>query len=50
MAVTELAGQLDHRDVFLSDRQQADDELACVCVARVVGEVAGAGRVVLRSP
>jgi ferredoxin-NADP reductase len=46
MAVSELSGRLDHRDVFLSDRQKDANELVCMCVTRV----AGAGRVVLRTP
>lgn len=50
MAVTELTGRLDHRDVFLSDQQKATGESACVCVTRVVGKVPGAGRVTLRLP
>jgi vanillate O-demethylase ferredoxin subunit len=46
MAVSELSGRLDHRDVFLSDRQKDANELVCMCVTRV----AGAGRVALRTP
>jgi vanillate O-demethylase ferredoxin subunit len=37
MAVTRLDGRLDHRDVFLSDGQQAEGRRVCVCVSRAVG-------------
>lgn len=37
MAVTRLDGRLDHRDVFLSDREKAEGRRLCVCVARVIG-------------
>jgi vanillate O-demethylase ferredoxin subunit len=35
--VVEVDGELDHRDVFLSDRQRASRTVMCVCVSRVVG-------------
>ncbi len=37
MAVSSLSGELDHRDVFLSDRQKDHGDRVCLCVARVVG-------------
>lgn len=50
MAVSELSGRLDHRDVFLSDRQKATDERVCLCVSRVAGAEAAGGRITLRTP
>jgi vanillate monooxygenase ferredoxin subunit len=35
--VLEVEGELDHRDVFLSDEQQADGETIVTCVSRAVG-------------
>jgi ferredoxin-NADP reductase len=35
--VIEVEGELDHRDVFLSDQQKADDEAIITCVSRAVG-------------
>jgi ferredoxin-NADP reductase len=35
--VLEAEGELDHRDVFLSDEQQADGETIVTCVSRAVG-------------
>jgi vanillate O-demethylase ferredoxin subunit len=35
--VVRCDGVLDHRDVFLSDRQKAGGERMCVCVSRVMG-------------
>ena len=37
MAVVDVQGRLDHRDVFLSDRQKSEGERVCLCVARVAG-------------
>ncbi|MBZ5739481.1 PDR/VanB family oxidoreductase [Nocardioides mangrovi] len=36
MAVVDLDGRLDHRDVFLSDRQKAEGRRVCLCVGRAV--------------
>jgi vanillate O-demethylase ferredoxin subunit len=49
MAVSDLSGRLDHRDVFLSDRQKAADDQVCMCVTRVVGGGADGARIALRS-
>ncbi len=35
--VLEVEGELDHRDVFLSDEQQREDETIITCVSRAVG-------------
>ncbi|WP_044563479.1 PDR/VanB family oxidoreductase [Azospirillum sp. B4] len=37
--VLDVAGGLDHRDVFLSDRQKAEGRQMCVCVSRATGTV-----------
>ena len=50
MAVTSLQGELDHRDVFLSDTQKAANDRACLCVTRAVGAGHGPARVELRTP
>jgi len=52
MAVSGLTGELDHRDVFLSDRQKAVGDRVCACVSRVVAGPGadGPGRIVLRTP
>jgi ferredoxin-NADP reductase len=51
MAVEEVDGRLDHRDVFLSDTQKATDRSMCVCVSRVVGHGDNhPGRLTLRLP
>lgn len=50
MAVTDLSGRLDHRDVFLSDAQKAAEDRACLCVTRVVGVDGAPARVALRTP
>ncbi len=42
MAVVELEGHLDHRDVFLSDRQKRAGRRVCPCVARAVAGEDGA--------
>ncbi|UQX86880.1 PDR/VanB family oxidoreductase [Jatrophihabitans telluris] len=49
MAVSQLSGKLDHRDVFLSDRQKAADDQACTCVTRVVAAGADRGRITLHT-
>ncbi len=50
MAVDELRGRLDHRDVFLSDRQKETDSRVCLCVTRVVGDGSGDARISVRTP
>lgn len=37
--VTELKGDIDHRDIFLSDHQKAENRLICACVSRVIGSI-----------
>ena len=37
--VLALEGEIDHRDVFLSAREKAQNHRICVCVSRVVGRV-----------
>lgn len=39
MDVLALNGEIDHRDVFLSDDEKAKGKRICVCVSRVVGEI-----------
>jgi ferredoxin-NADP reductase len=39
MDVLEVEGELDHRDVFLSEAQKREAKQICVCVSRVVGSV-----------
>lgn len=39
MDVLDLKGEIDHRDVFFSDAEKADNHRICVCVSRVVGEI-----------
>lgn len=36
MAVVALDGRIDHRDVFLSERQKTEGTRVCLCVARAV--------------
>ena len=31
-----MDGLIDHRDVFLSERQKERDDAVCICVSRVV--------------
>jgi ferredoxin-NADP reductase len=38
VSVRDVQGTLDHRDVFLSERQQAAGTKVCTCVSRVVSE------------
>lgn len=48
MRVVDREGDLDHRDVFFSDRQKDAGDRLCACVARVVGgDRAPTGRVSL---
>ena len=37
MTVVEATGEIDHRDVFLSEHQRAAGDKICVCVSRVTG-------------
>jgi ferredoxin-NADP reductase len=39
MDVLCVDGEIDHRDVFLSDAEKASNQRICVCVSRVVGEI-----------
>jgi vanillate O-demethylase ferredoxin subunit len=39
MDVLSVNGEIDHRDVFLSDEEKANNKRICVCVSRVVGEI-----------
>jgi ferredoxin-NADP reductase len=39
MDVIAFKGDIDHRDVFLSDEEKASNKRICVCVSRVVGEI-----------
>jgi len=39
MDVLSVDGDIDHRDVFLSDEEKASNKRICVCVSRVVGEI-----------
>jgi ferredoxin-NADP reductase len=39
MDVIAVHGEIDHRDVFLSDEEKAGNKRICVCVSRVVGEI-----------
>ena len=39
MEVLDVKGQIDHRDVFLSEHEKQQNQRICVCVSRVVGEV-----------
>ena len=39
MNVLALDGEIDHRDVFLSEREKTANQRMCVCVSRVLGSV-----------
>ncbi len=39
MDVLDVKGEIDHRDVFLSDAEKQQDTCICTCVSRVVGEI-----------
>jgi vanillate O-demethylase ferredoxin subunit len=39
MDILAVDGEIDHRDVFLSDHEKAQNTRMCVCVSRVVGSV-----------
>jgi len=38
--VLALDGEIDHRDVFLSEHEKAGNQRICTCVSRVVGSIA----------
>lgn len=37
--VVDVEGEIDHRDVFLSDQQKVESDLICACVSRAVGAI-----------
>ena len=37
--VLSLDGEIDHRDVFLSDEEKHSNTRICACVSRVVGSI-----------
>ncbi len=37
MDVLDVQGEMDHRDVFLSEHEKQKNQRMCVCVSRVVG-------------
>ncbi|MFI8893502.1 PDR/VanB family oxidoreductase [Streptomyces paradoxus] len=37
VAIIDVDGRVDHRDVFLSERQHRENETMCACVSRVAG-------------
>ena len=37
LQVLGVEGRVDHRDVFLSERQQAENRRICACVSRLAG-------------
>jgi vanillate O-demethylase ferredoxin subunit len=37
VSILDVAGKIDHRDVFLSERQRAEGRAMCACVSRVAG-------------
>jgi vanillate O-demethylase ferredoxin subunit len=39
MDVLSVDGEIDHRDVFLSDEEKAQNRRICVCVSRAVGSI-----------
>jgi vanillate O-demethylase ferredoxin subunit len=39
MDVLALDGEIDHRDVFLSEHEKRENKRLCACVSRVVGSV-----------
>jgi ferredoxin-NADP reductase len=39
MDVLAVDGEIDHRDVFLSEHEKSTNTKICVCVSRVVGEI-----------
>ena len=49
MDVLQVQGEIDHRDVFLSDHEKASNKRICVCVSRVVGPDGRPGEITLDS-
>jgi len=39
MDVLALEGEIDHRDVFLSEHERQENKRICACVSRVVGRI-----------
>jgi ferredoxin-NADP reductase len=39
MDVLALDGEIDHRDVFLSDHEKQENKRICICVSRVLGTI-----------
>ena len=39
MDVLALDGEIDHRDVFLSEHEKQSNQRICACVSRVVGRI-----------
>ncbi|MFE9031844.1 2Fe-2S iron-sulfur cluster-binding protein [Streptomyces iakyrus] len=37
VAILDVAGTVDHRDVFLSERQREEGRAMCACVSRAAG-------------
>ena len=50
MAVTDVQGELDQRDVFLSERQSKQGDRVCTCVSRVAAPAGSCASVTLRTP
>jgi len=39
MDILAIDGEIDHRDVFLSDHEKLENKRLCICVSRVIGSV-----------
>jgi vanillate O-demethylase ferredoxin subunit len=39
MDVLDIDGEIDHRDVFLSEEEKMHNKRICVCVSRAVGTI-----------
>ena len=39
MDILAIDGEIDHRDVFLSDHEKHENKRLCICVSRVIGSV-----------
>jgi vanillate O-demethylase ferredoxin subunit len=39
MDILSIDGEIDHRDVFLSDQEKQENKRLCICVSRVIGSV-----------
>ena len=39
MDILAIDGEIDHRDVFLSDHEKQENKRLCICVSRVIGTV-----------